>query len=186
MNPQLTQRPVVVGVDGSDPALRAVRWAAAEASRRGAELRLVTAFDWAEDRVPLGANPAGYREALRRTARNLLAEAAAVADRHAPGVPVARHTVHGPAVEVLREESHRAQLLVVGDRGLSRLEGLLAGSVAVAMATTAACPVVVVHSSAVEVPASSRWPVVVGVDGSATSEAATEFAFAAATARGAL
>jgi nucleotide-binding universal stress UspA family protein len=37
---------VVVGVDGSDPALAAVRWAAVEAARRGAQLRLVAAVPW--------------------------------------------------------------------------------------------------------------------------------------------
>jgi nucleotide-binding universal stress UspA family protein len=45
-------RPVVtVGVDGSECALRAVRWAAAEAARRGAALRLVTAFGWLTERT---------------------------------------------------------------------------------------------------------------------------------------
>ena len=39
-------RPVVVGVDGSGSAYRAVEWAAAEAARRGVGLRLVRAFSW--------------------------------------------------------------------------------------------------------------------------------------------
>ena len=41
---------VVVGVDGSDSALRAVRWAADEATRRREPLRLVTVFSWTEER----------------------------------------------------------------------------------------------------------------------------------------
>ena len=47
--------PVVAGVDGSDSALAAVRWAAVEADRRGAPLRLVTAFPWNRDSV--ASNP---------------------------------------------------------------------------------------------------------------------------------
>jgi hypothetical protein len=38
------RRTVVVGVDGSDNALRAVRWGAAEATRRRIPLRLIIAF----------------------------------------------------------------------------------------------------------------------------------------------
>ncbi|WP_159062512.1 universal stress protein, partial [Streptomyces caniscabiei] len=38
--------PVVVGVDGSEPSLRAVDWAADEAALRGAPLRLVYASLW--------------------------------------------------------------------------------------------------------------------------------------------
>ena len=48
-------RPVVVGVDGSDSALAAVRWAAVEADRRQAPLRVVTAFSWKPDRGHPGA-----------------------------------------------------------------------------------------------------------------------------------
>ena len=45
-----TGQGVVVGVDGSDSALRAVRWAADEAVRRHEPLRLVTAFSWTDGR----------------------------------------------------------------------------------------------------------------------------------------
>jgi nucleotide-binding universal stress UspA family protein len=51
------------------------------------------------------------------------------------------------------------------------------------MATRANCPVVIVRGAHAEEDDGSPRPVVLGVDGSATSEAATEFAFAAATAR---
>ena len=56
-------RTVVVGIDGSKSALRAVRWAAAEAARRKIPLRVVTAFDWTQNHaigeIQLGAS---YRD----------------------------------------------------------------------------------------------------------------------------
>jgi nucleotide-binding universal stress UspA family protein len=184
MDAQRNRRAVVVGVDGSGHALRAVRWAAAEATRRGAPLRMVNAFGAAPERLPHTIDATHYQDAAHRTARDMVADAARAVLARDPGVVVEQRTFAGSAIEVLRAESASAQLLVVGDRGLSRLEGLLAGSVAVAMTTTAACPVVVVHAGETDPPTEDPRPVVIGVDGSATSEAATEFAFAAATTRG--
>ena len=67
---------VVVGVDGSDTALRAVRWAADEAARRGAPLRLVTAFGWTDD-VSVGYPGLNirYRDVLLDEYRRALATA---------------------------------------------------------------------------------------------------------------
>ena len=71
------RRTVVVGVDGSAEALRAVRWAVPEARRRQAVLHLVTAFAWTED--PLvgitGLGPAPYGQHLRAAAEKGLAAA---------------------------------------------------------------------------------------------------------------
>ena len=50
MDRQGASRSVVVGVDGSDEATRAVRWGAAEAHRRRLSLRLVEAYPWNIDR----------------------------------------------------------------------------------------------------------------------------------------
>lgn len=183
MDEQSIRRTVVVGVDGSDSATEAVRWGAAEAARRRVPLRLVTGFGWPED-VP-GHRPHqadAYRELLLGRAREHLAAAAAVAGRAQPGVAVEQQLVVGSAIAVLGAEARHAQLVVIGDRGMSRLEGLLVGSVAVALAAQAACPVVVVRW-AEQGPVDSGLPVVLGVDGSATSEAAIAFAFEAAAAR---
>lgn len=89
--------------------------------------------------------------------------------------------VTGHAVAVLREASERALVVVIGDRGLSRVEGLLAGSVSVALAAHADCPVVVVREQEVSGP--DDRPVVVGVDGSPGGEAAVAFAYEAASFR---
>ena len=42
----IRRRPVVAGVDGSESALAAVGWAAAEAARRRLPLRLLAAHTW--------------------------------------------------------------------------------------------------------------------------------------------
>ena len=86
----------------------------------------------------------------------------------------------GAPIEVLSSEARRAQLLVLGDRGLGEVAGLVLGSVAVSLAARGACPVVVVRGER----AGADGPVVVGVDGSPVSEAALAFAFDAAAARG--
>lgn len=176
---------IVAGVDGSECALQAVRWAAAEASRRRLPLRLVAAHT-----VPaggfvgdpgLGVDP---RTVLRDVVLGNLAAAATVAGDAVPGLDVQQADVEGDAAAVLAGESHRAALVVLGDRGLGGFTGLLLGSVAVALSAHAACPVVVVRGDEADPSVPRREPVVVGVDGSPGSDAAVEFAAGAALQRG--
>jgi nucleotide-binding universal stress UspA family protein len=185
MDSQHLGRAVVVGVDGSRTAEQAVRWAALEAARRKAPLRLVTAHPW--DRPPAGAwggYSAAYGEVLRAAGMRWLAEAAAVAERTWPGATVDQQLIVGAPVAVLGAEAERAQLLVLGDRGRGAVAGLLAGSVAVALSAHAACPVVLVRTAKGEPVEDRSRPVVVGVDGSPVSESALAFAFDAASVRG--
>jgi nucleotide-binding universal stress UspA family protein len=173
-------RNVVVGVDGSDSALEATRWAAREAVRRRATLRLLAATDWPRGGY-VGEVGAGYHAAFVEIARDNAEAAAAAAREAAPGVETEHQVVIGFPVPVLRSESRRAELIALGDRGLGGVAGLLVGSVAVGLTSSAACPVVVVRGAAV--PDADPRPVVVGVDGSPLSEAALGFAFEAAAAR---
>jgi nucleotide-binding universal stress UspA family protein len=177
------QRTVAVGVDGSDEALRAVRWAVPEARRRQAALRLVTAFAWTEDRLvgQPGLGQAPYGQYLRTAAEHGLAAASAVATELDPDLLVERELLLGFPGGVLVEQSRNADLLVIGDRGRGRISSALAGSVAIGVAAHAACPVVVVRGAPPS--AEKSLPVVVGVDGTALSEAAIAFAFEAASAR---
>ena len=178
------RRTVVVGVDGSDSALRAVRWGAAEAARRQSPLRLVIAFGWMVHHVPARPGIEGsYRDTLLARAREQLAEAAHVAEREGAGVEIEQQLIVGGPVQVLAAEADRAQLMVVGDRGLTGVEGLLVGSVAIGLAAHASCPVVVVRGDQREPSDASSLPVLVGVDGSSASDAAVGFAFEAAAAR---
>jgi nucleotide-binding universal stress UspA family protein len=178
-----TRRPVVVGVDGSENALRAVRWGAAEALRRRVPLRLVIAFAWTVDEVATSAGLEDrYRVTLLERARGDLAGAAAVAGR--TGLEVECELVVGHPITVLDTESAGAQLMVVGDTGVGRVAGMHLGSVTVAMATNASCPVVVVRGAESDPCETSMLPVLVGVYGAPTSEAAVAFAFEAASMRG--
>ena len=176
-------RPVVVGVDGSGSAYRAVEWAAAEAARRGVALRLVSAFSWTTSDHPVrhDGRVAQYRDQLLEAARHRLSRAARIAEDTSPGIETAPQVEIGAPIEVLGSEARRAQLLVLGDRGLGGVTGLVLGSVAVALAARGACPVVIVRGET----RNTDGPVVVGTDGSPVSEAALGFAFDAAAVRGA-
>lgn len=165
---------IVVGIDGSPRALDAVRWAAAEATRRNARLRLVTAVGW------VGTPAIGFpADSLRESARKWIEQAAAAATEAAP-VQVDGSVELGYPVAVLAAESQHAGLLVVGADGFGRIAALVAGSVAVGVSTHAACPVVVVRGEQPD----STAPVALGVDASPVGEAAIAFAFEAAAARG--
>ncbi len=133
MDAQHIGRTVVVGVDGSDSALRAVRWGAAEAGRRQAPLRLVFAFPWSDDVVFGPGSEAHYRDTLLENAHSHLGHAVAAAEQEQPGLDVSQQLVVGNPIDVLGAEAERAHLMVLGDRGLSRVEGLLAGSVSYAL-----------------------------------------------------
>jgi len=172
-------RPVVVGVDGSASAYRAVEWAVGEAHRRGVGLRLVRAFSWTTADHPTGW-VARYRDEMLDVSRRQVARAVRVAADTRPDVEAESQVEIGAPIEVLSSEARRAQLLVLGDRGLGEVAGLVLGSVAVSLAARGACPVVVVRGER----AGADGPVVVGVDGSPVSEAALAFAFDAAAARG--
>lgn len=172
--------PIVVGVDGSASALSAVAWAAREAARRRAPLRLVHAY-----LVPTRGYPdivlSGHevREAVEEQGRQWLAEAEAAA-KAAADVPVEAVLEFSGAAGAMVWESERARMVVLGSRGLGGFTGLVVGSVAVALTAHGKCPVVVVRGEDHE-----AGPVVVGVDGSPASEQAVDFAFEAASARNA-
>lgn len=170
--------PVVVGIDGSPEAERALRWAAAEAVLRRAPLLVVAALPGprvGELTGMLSTAAVAHRD---RTSERLVT---AAGQARALGVTDVRSELHpGPAVTALLRHGPEAQLLVVGSHGLAERSGGLTHSVSTAVVTHARCPVVVVHDSVPE-----DGPVVVGVDGSPTSDRAVELAFAEAELRGA-
>jgi nucleotide-binding universal stress UspA family protein len=184
MGQNQTQRAVVAGVDGSECGLQAVRWAAAEALRRQLPLRLVAAHAWPSGGLVgdpgLGVD---YRAVLRDVVLGHLATAAADARQVAPELDIEQVEVTGYPVPVLLGESAHAEIVVLGDRGLGGFTGLLIGFVAVEVTAHASCPVIVVRGSEPDRSGPRPEPVVVGVDGSPTSEAATAFAFEAASLR---
>ncbi|GAB1516934.1 universal stress protein [Actinophytocola sp. KF-1] len=171
---------IVVGVDGSASAVHAAGWAAREAVRRGAVLRLVHIRQ-----VPL-LLPAEdmYAEELNSKGREWLAAARTAALAAAPEVRVVTELGSGQPARELVEETEHAALVVVGSRGLGGFRSLLLGSVANALAAHAHCPVVVLRARMVGGPPPFEGPVVTGVDGGGTGTEALGFAAAAAAARG--
>jgi nucleotide-binding universal stress UspA family protein len=141
---------IVIGVDGSVSAARALDWAIGEAVLRGATLRAVYVYDAA--RVPRG-QPVPSDVDLRASAKQLLDEAVDAALERAAAAPpqVLREVVavsdRGPAPALIAA-AHKADLLVVGNRGLDGVAALLAHSVSDEVADHAPCPVVVVPVSA--------------------------------------
>jgi nucleotide-binding universal stress UspA family protein len=137
--------PIVVGVDGSSPALTALLWAAEEASIKKLDLHVVVVWH-----MPLMLGmplplPTGFDPL--EPARDVLEEArVAVADSF-PDVVVEAHVEEGPAARCLVRTAQAvgASLLVVGARGHGEVAGLLMGSVSENVATHAKCPVVVVR-----------------------------------------
>lgn len=136
--------PLVVGVDGSDPSLVAVDWAADEAVRHGLTLRLVHASLWERYAGAVPTLGAG-RFSERVLAEHLVASAAERAARRAPGLRITTDILPAEAVDGLLHEGANAHALVVGDRGRGELKGLLLGSVSLGVAARARCPVIVVR-----------------------------------------
>jgi nucleotide-binding universal stress UspA family protein len=178
-------RSVVVGVDGSDSALQAVRWAASEAVRRNRPLRLVAAVPWMTYQ-PIGMPPLGKeydRQLMVKRAHEFLDVAAIEASAGEATAVVDREVAGGEAVPALAREAEDAELLVLGSRGHGGFAGLLLGSVGVSMAAQAACPVVIVREGGAH--DEQDAPVVVGVDGAPGGDAALAFAFDEASRLGA-
>lgn len=137
------QRRVVVGVDGSEPARRALLWAADEARRRHATLEIVHCW---HPRMGLPVGPAVSatdRASLEAAAHAVVATAMQVVDGRLPHAESI--LVDGPAASALLEASAGAELVVVGTRGHGGFTGLLLGSVSTQVLHHAQCPAVIVR-----------------------------------------
>jgi nucleotide-binding universal stress UspA family protein len=176
-----TARPVVVGVDASDEALRAARFAAEEARLRGAPLRIVHAVGLLDLRrhAPEGLDVPGL---LREGGEGIVGWAAEAVAADAGPAGIATAVLDGDPVPALRAETASAQLLVVGHHGVGGLAGWLLGSTATGVAGNASCPVVVLADEATTT-VSDRRSVVVGVEGRAGDDDVLAFAFAEAALR---
>ncbi|MFB9237900.1 universal stress protein [Plantactinospora siamensis] len=164
--------PVVVGVDGSALGMAAVRLAAREAELHERPLRVVHAFNW-------GPDPYEPPEELRDPAEVIAEKAVECGAEAAPDVPVSAALLEGPPVTILLRESGAAAMLVIGDGGLGRCECVPVDATPLQVAARAGCAVLVARET---VPPAG--PVVVGVDGSASSMQALDLAFESAHRRG--
>ncbi|MGK8523869.1 universal stress protein [Nocardia asteroides] len=176
--------PILVGTDGSPAALAAVRWAAVDAVRRRAPLHIVYAIAAPINFGPAIASPRFDYDSYRQEGRTALeiARKTAVAAASPIGEPdITADLVEAPPIPVLRERSASARMLVVGTHGLGAFSRTVLGSVSTSLARHAACPVAVIPAAFEP----GDGPVVVGVDGSASSARAVEVAFDEAAHRGA-
>ncbi|MFS8204731.1 universal stress protein [Streptomyces sp. CWNU-52B] len=185
--------PVIAGVDGSAESFAAAEWAAREAVRRERPLLLLHA----RSRPPRRTDGAQANAAQRHLARRALRQAEERVRRSCPAVLLSDEQVEGPASAALLAAADRADLLVLGSRGLSGFTGFLVGSVALAVVARSTCPVVLVRAGEEaqdeHVPAEDGSPsartgfrdVVLGLDAGDPSDEAIEFAFEAARRRGA-
>jgi nucleotide-binding universal stress UspA family protein len=181
---------IVVGVDGSERSTVALRWAAREARLHGGDLSALTAvlvWDLFNQRHADGTRrfDPDYDDAKADAA--LLATIEATLGAEAAASVVRRPVCDMPAPGLL-EAAKDADLLVVGARGLGGFRGLLLGSVSQQCLHHAPGPIAVVRSTADEqggdepggatpagdTPTGER--IVVGVDGSDSSRAATRWA----------
>ena len=143
---------IVVGVDHSEGAKAALRFALEEATLRQATLRVVHAwqFGYIGATGLEGALPAvgGELEEFREGAAAALEETLRDVGADKDGVAIERRVDQGAAAAVLVEESRGADLLVVGSRGHGGFAQLLLGSVSQQCAQHAFCPVVIVRGTA--------------------------------------
>ncbi|MCM3882323.1 universal stress protein [Frankia sp. R82] len=174
---------IVVGVDGSTEAEQALRWAMQEARVRGATVTALLAWSPGDAPVSVAGMTVGSgQHEAETTARRVLETAVRnTVDPRCP-VPVVERVEPQYPPDALLAAAGAADLLVVGRHGAGRLRHILMGSVSAACVHGATTPVVVVRAGQVR----TSGPVVVGVDGSATSVEALRWAAQEARLRGAV
>jgi nucleotide-binding universal stress UspA family protein len=136
---------IVVGIDGSDASLSALRWAIDEARIRFAEVHVVHAWQ-----VPVPAmtfdgvvtpSNVDFKQEAEDAARRLVEGATSMAG----DVVITTSAPQGPAAPCLIQAAAGASLLVIGSRGHGGFAGLLLGSVGQQCTHHAPCPVVIVR-----------------------------------------
>jgi nucleotide-binding universal stress UspA family protein len=132
-------REVVVGVDGSESGLGAVRWATQEAARRNAPLRILHAAPYLGRPSAPGAPPPELPRARRITA-----QAYTVARHTDAGVPASTDIVPDDPTKALLRAAVTGQLVVLGSSTTGAADELVLASVAVRVAARSPQPVVVV------------------------------------------
>jgi nucleotide-binding universal stress UspA family protein len=177
MPPTVPDGAVVVGVDGTGKAERALVWAGNEAARRAAPVHILYAFPWITSARAYELMPAGdvveAGEKITGTARTEVLAA------HPELAVTTEVLLEEPAVALV-DASERASVVVMGARGLGPVASRLLGSVSQKVAAHAHGPVVIVREGAQKI----DGPVVAGVDPAQDFPEVLDFAFSQAAARG--
>jgi nucleotide-binding universal stress UspA family protein len=162
--------PIVVGVDGSQSAERALVWAAGAAALHGTQLLIVHCGDVFSRQTRVRGDVHDYSPGVLREAVATVIDASDVCD-------VGTLLRDDQPAGVLLELSEQARMLVVGTHGVGRIAGAPLGSVAHRVAARGRCPVVVVPEEWRAPAQGDVRPVVVGVSGSPSGRDALKFAF---------
>lgn len=179
---------VVVGYDGSDESEYALRWAADEADLDSRPLTIVsvvqslTGYELSALANIAGAwnPPTEIREAIRKHAQDELDSAKAKLHQSMPDLRVETVLREGDARQVLLDLSRDAASLFVGSRGRGAVKSLLLGSVSVAVARAAECPVFVIRPQRA---GQERKGILVGTDCGERTRTTLEFAYRQAALR---
>lgn len=143
---------IVVGTDGSETAAEAVRQAAELAKLSGAQLSIVSAYEPISQRrvegEQLGAPADVQHEIGPREDVNLVLDAAAATVKR-DGLEVQTHPVEGnPGDAILNvAEEIGADLIVVGNKGMTGARRFLLGSVPNNVSHHAPCSVMIVRTT---------------------------------------
>jgi nucleotide-binding universal stress UspA family protein len=131
---------IVVGTDGSETAREAVRQATRLAATIGARIELVSAYEPVPDGRPDGWS-VSTRDEVERTLREMAAEVGAA------GVDVTTYARQGDPAAALLDvaEERRADLIVVGNKGMTGADRFLLGSVPNKVTHHAPCSVLVIR-----------------------------------------
>jgi nucleotide-binding universal stress UspA family protein len=132
----------VVGIDGSESSIAALRRGVRIAKALGTSLEAVTSWRYLTSYASVGGE---FMDSPEQDAKTIVGDASkAVFASKVPGWFTAT-TRQGNADQVLIEESKDAEMLIVGSRGHGGIAGVLLGSVSARCAERASCPVLVVH-----------------------------------------
>ncbi|GAB1332123.1 universal stress protein [Streptomyces sennicomposti] len=168
--------PIVVGVDGSEPSLRAVEWAADEAALRGASLRLVYASLWERYEGMSLAHDLG-KPSQEVMAEDIVETAERRARHRQPDVKITTDVLPEEAEYGLIRETRSALAMVLGCRGRNGVTEALLGSVSVTVAGHAHCPLIVLRGSHDnQAGPGARGRIVLGVSEKEAGSAAVRFA----------
>jgi nucleotide-binding universal stress UspA family protein len=147
VNPHFKQ--IVAGTDGSDTATVAIRRAIALAASDGAALTVISAYGRSappvtrKDEVPRDVQ---HEVGAREDVNMILATAASEARR--AGIEVKTEAVRGNAAEAILSLAGQADadLIVVGNKGMSGAKRYILGSVPNSVSHHARCSVMIVHT----------------------------------------
>jgi nucleotide-binding universal stress UspA family protein len=185
--PVSTTGVIVAGIDGSAAARGAARWAALDAERRGATLRLVHAVVAPQAGgypEPVLLSPRVNEQMRTRAGKILRATADQLTADH-PGLHIQTAQQNGHPVKVLLDQSRSSIATVVGADGAGRLSAAFFGSVAARLAAHGHGCIVIARPEPGEDATPGSGAVVVAVDGSPQARAAIGFAYEEAGLRGA-